>query len=137
MSDTIHKVDYYHIEIPDKPGEAFRILSDLKKADVNLLACCGFPVGDGKTQIDLVPEHPEAFLKTAARLDLKLSDRKPAFLVQAGDRVGAVADTFVKLASRGINIVASQAVSAGAGRWGMILWVKPADYERASEALGF
>jgi hypothetical protein len=133
----IHKIDYYHIEIPDNPGAAFRVLSDLQKAEVNLLACCGFPLGSGKVQIDLVPEHDESFRKAAARLDLQLSERKRAFLIQGGDRAVAVADTFEKLAVHSVNIVAHQAVSAGQGHWGMILWVEPDDYERASEAFGF
>jgi hypothetical protein len=133
----IHKIDYYHIEIPDNPGETFRILSGLKKAGVNLLACCGFPLGSGKVQIDLVPEHYESFRKAAARLDLQLSERKRAFLIQGGDRAVAVTATFEKLAVHSVNIVAHQAVSAGQEHWGMILWVEPDDYERASEALGF
>jgi len=137
MGDTIHKVDYYHVQLPDKPGETLRILLGLKEAGVNLLACCGFPIGDGRAQIDFVPEYDEAFRKAAGRLGLELSDRKPAFLIQGGDRVGAAADSFAKLASGNVNIVASQALSVGAGRWGMILWVKPTDYERACEALGF
>lgn len=137
MAETTHKVDYYYVEVPDKPGEALRILLGLKEAHVNLLACCGFPVGDGKAQLDLVPENDDAFRRAAASLGLRLSERKHAFLVQEGDRVGAVADIFAKLAKKGINIVASQGVSDGAGRYGMILWVKPADYQQASEALGF
>jgi len=133
----IHKVDSYHIRVSDRPEEAHRVLLGLKEAGVNLLACCGFPIGDDKVQIDLVPEHYETFRKATARLGLSLSEHKRAFLIQGGDRVGAMADTFGKLASRGINIVASQAVSAGGGRCGMILWVEAADYERASEAFGF
>ncbi len=59
----------------------------------NLLACCGFPLGDGKVQIDLVPEYHESFRNAAARLDLQLSERKGAFLIQGGDRVVAVVPT--------------------------------------------
>ena len=103
---------------------------------MNLLACCGFPIGGGKAQFDLVPEHDETFRKAAAGLDPSLSERKGAFLIRGGDRVGAVADTFANLAGREVNIVGSQALSAGGGQWGMILWVKPADYARATEALG-
>ncbi len=135
--DMIHKIDYYRIEIPDNPGAAVQVLSGLKKAGVNLLACCGFPLGSGKVQIDLVPEHDESFQRAAVRLDLQLSERKRAFLIQGGDRALAVADTFEKLSVHSVNIVAHQAVSAGQGHWGMILWVEPDDYERASEALGF
>ena len=136
MADVIQKVDYYYVEVPDKPGEGLRILVGLKEAGVNLLACCGFPIGEGKAQFDLVPEHEESFRRAAAELRLKLTGPKQAFLIQGGDRVGACSDTFSKLTSKGINITASQAMAAGARQWGMILWVKPADYDKASKALG-
>jgi hypothetical protein len=41
-----------------------------------------------------------------------------------------------KLGDAGINVTAADAVSAGRGRYGMILWVKPRDYARAAKALG-
>ncbi len=33
----IHKIDYYHIEIPDNPGAAFWVLLGLKKAGGQLV----------------------------------------------------------------------------------------------------
>lgn len=135
MADTIRQVDYYHLEVPDKPGEGFRVLTPLKEAEVNLLAYCAFPTGGGKAQIDFVPENPIAFQQAAARGGLSLSEPKRAFFVQGEDRAGAVADVIRKLATEEINIVASHAVNAGSGRWGMILWVKPADFDRARKAL--
>ena len=135
MEDTIRRVDYYYIEVPDKPGEAFRVLTGFKDAGVNLQAFCAFPIGSGKSQIDLVPDNPTAFQQAAARLGLSLIGPKRAFLIQGEERIGAVADVFEKLTTLGINVVGSQAVAAGSGRWAMILWVKPADYSQAGEAL--
>ncbi len=135
MGDTIRRVDYYHIEVSDKPGEAFRILSGFKDAGVNLQAFCAFPIGSGKSQIDLVPENPTAFQQAAARQGLSLNGPKQAFLIQGEERIGAVADVFEKLKTEGINVVASQAVAVGSGRWGMIIWVKPINYNQVSKAL--
>jgi len=39
-------------------------------------------------------------------------------------------------ASTCINVVASNGVNDGSGRFGFILWVKPEDYEKAAVALG-
>ena len=136
MADTIRKIDYYYIEVPDKPGESLRTLSILKKVGVNLLAFCSFPIGSGRSQIDLVPEELEAFRDAAGEIPQRLSDRKAAFLIQGEERIGAAAEYFEKLATKEINVVASQVISAGDGRWGMILWVKPTDFDRASKALG-
>src|SRR5437667_97427 len=70
------------------------------------------------------------------RAGLTLSDAKRAFLIQGDDRVGAVTNTAAKLAEANINITAAAATSAGSGRYGMILWVAPDEYERAAEVLG-
>jgi hypothetical protein len=136
MADSIRGVEYYYVTVPDAPGEGQRILSALHESGVNLLAYLGFPAGGGESQLDLVPEEPGALQDVAGRLGLTLSEAKRAFLVQGDDRVGAVADTVGKLAGAGINVTAAAAASAGSGRYGMILWVAAADYERAADVLG-
>jgi hypothetical protein len=47
MADKTKRVDYFSLELPDKPGEAFRILGKLKEVGVNLLNCTGFPTAPG------------------------------------------------------------------------------------------
>jgi hypothetical protein len=136
MADTARGVEYYYVTVPDAPGEGQRILSALKDGGVNLLAYLGFPLGGGQSQIDLAPEDADALRDAAGRAGVTLSEAKRAFLVQGDDRVGAVADTTAKLAEASINITAAAATGAGAGRYGMILWVAPEDYERAADALG-
>jgi hypothetical protein len=136
MADSIRGVEYYYVTVPDAPGEGQRILSALQESGVNLLAYLGFPVGGGQSQLDLVPENPAGLRDVAERLGLTLSEAKRAFLVQGDDRVGAVADTTSKLAEASINVTAAAATAAGSGRYGMILWVAAADYERAADVLG-
>jgi len=136
MAETVRRVEYYYVTVPDTPAEGQRILSALKDSGVNLLAVLGFPLGGGQSQIDLVPEDPASLKEAAARAGVTLSEAKRAFLVQGDDRLGAVADTTAKLAQATINLTAAAATGAGAGRYGMIVWVAAADYERAAEALG-
>jgi hypothetical protein len=136
MADTTRGVDYYYVTVPDTPGEGQRILAALRDSGVNLLAYLGFPVEGGRSQLDLVPEDAGSLEGVAERLGLTLSEAKRAFLIQGDDRVGAVADVVGKLAEANINVTAAAAAAAGSGRYGMILWVAPADYERAAEALG-
>lgn len=136
MPDTIRSVDYYYTTIPDKPGEACRVLDSLKAAGVNLLAFTGFPSGRNKAQLDFVPADSSAFLAAAKKAKLKLSRRKSGFLIQGDDRVGAVCENLAKLKAANINVTAIDAVSAGMGRYGAILWVKPRDHKRAAKALG-
>ena len=136
MADTARGIDYYYVTVPDAPGEGQRILSALKESGVNLHAFLGFPLAGGQSQIDLVPEDPESLRVAAEQAGVTLSEAKRAFLIQGDDRVGAVADTTAKLAEANINVTAAAATGAGSGRYGMIVWVATADYERAADALG-
>jgi hypothetical protein len=136
MADSVETVDYYAAVVKDQAGEAHRVLSALAAAGVDLRAFCGFPIGDGKAQLDFVPVDAKAFLAAAGELKLRVRSPKRAFLVTGGDRVGAVAAAVGKLASAKIPITAAQAISAGSGRWGMLLWVKPSRQAQAARALG-
>jgi hypothetical protein len=136
MADTVRSVEYHYVTVPDAPGEVQRVLSTLEEGGVNLVAFLGFPVGGGQSQIDLVPEDADSFRESAGRAGVTLSDAKRAFLIQGDDRIGAVADATGKLGAAGINVTAAAAVTAGSGKYGMILWVAPADYDRAANALG-
>ncbi|MDQ7800301.1 MAG: hypothetical protein QN188_01960 [Armatimonadota bacterium] len=136
MADVVRRVEYQYVVVPDRPGEGLRVLAALQRAGVNLLAYLGFPVEGGRAQLDLVAENPDALRRVAAQEGWQLSAPKQAFLVQGDDRVGAAGEHIRKLSEAGINITAAAATAAGAGRYGMILWVKAEDYERAAQILG-
>jgi hypothetical protein len=136
MADTVRRVEYQYVTVPNRPGEAQRILSALEEAGVDLLAFLGFPAEGGRAQLDLVPADLESLRAAAERAGITLSEPKRAFLVQGDDRVGAVGDTTGKLAAANIDITAAAAVGDGGGRFGMIVWVAADDYDRAADALG-
>jgi len=136
MGYTVRRVDYFALSVPDKAGEGHGVLAALATEGVNLLAVSGFPVGEGKAQLDLIPESAAALTEAASRLKLRMRKPKGAFLVQGDDRVGAVAEVLGRLAAQKIHVIAAQALAAGSGRWAMILWVRPASYEKAAKALG-
>jgi hypothetical protein len=135
MADTVRLVEYFYVQAPDKPGEGARALATLRDAGVNLLAFSGFPAGR-RSQLDFVPADPSAFKQAAKKAGWKVTGPKRAFLVQGEDRIGAAAEVMEKLAAAKINVTAIDAVSAGEGRYGAILWVKPRDVNRAAKTLG-
>jgi hypothetical protein len=136
MPDRVKKVNYCYPIVPNRAGQGARILSELTREGVNLIAYSGFPAGGGKSQLDLVLEDLGALRRLARRNGWRLSKVKKGFHIQGSDQVGAVHRHLQKLADAGINVTAADAVSAGQGRYGMILWVKPRDYARAARALG-
>jgi hypothetical protein len=133
--DTIRKVSYCYVTVPDKAGEGARLLRVLKDASVNLLAFHAFPSAR-KSQADLVASDATALAAAAKAAKIKLSKPKTAFLIDGDDRVGALADIMARLGGAKINVTAVSAVCAGMGRYGALLWVKPRDVEKAAAALG-
>ncbi len=134
MADSIRKVDYFKVGIPNRKGEGARVLAALRDEGVNLLAFTGFPRG-GRAQLDFVPEDAAAFRKAAKRAGLKIAGKKRCFLVQGKDRAGVIAGIAAKLASAGVDIIALNGLGAGNGRYGAILWVEPKDVAKAGRVL--
>jgi len=135
MAEQVRRVQYFYITAPDRPGEGARALETLRAASVNLLAFSGFPAGR-RAQLDFVPEDPAAFRAAARQAGWKLTGPKTAFLIEGDDRTGVMADLLAKLAAAKVNVTASDAVVAGAGRFGAILWVAPRDVNRVARLLG-
>jgi hypothetical protein len=134
MAERVRLVQYFYMMAPDKPGEGARALQTLRDAGVNLLAFTGFPAGK-RAQLDFVPENPAEFRAVARQARWKVIGPKVGFLIEGDDRTGVMADIYGRLAAARINIVASDAVVAGPGRFGAILWVKPRDVSRAAKIL--
>ncbi len=135
MADRVKKVSYCYMKVPSRPGQGGKILGTLREAGVSLLAYSGFPAGGGKAQLDFIPEDMVTFRRVARQNAWRVSKVKKGFLITGSDRVGAVHRHIGKLADAKINVTAADAVMAGKGRYGMILWVKPKQYNRAARVL--
>ena len=135
MASNVRIADYFYIEVPERAGEGARVLGQLREAGVNLLAMSGFPTGR-RAQIDFVPEDPAALRAAAKKAGWKLTGPKKIFLIEGEDRIGVMAEAMERLGAAKISVIASQAICAGAGRFGAILWVAPRDVKRAAKALG-
>ncbi len=135
MADTVRKVEYFSIQVADQPGEAFGVLQALVAAGINLLACTAHRVGD-RARIDVVPEDTAGFHAAMSGAGFGFAARKSGFLIQGDDRPGALAQNLHQLAKAGINVTGIDAMAAGKGRWGAILWVEPRDVVKAGRALG-
>ena len=131
--DTVRKVHYYSIVVPDRPGQTFGVLATLVSAGINLVACNGFPRGR-RAQIDVVPDDERKFQKAAKKAKLAFEPKKSGFLIQGEDRPGALAAHLDSLAGAKINVTAVEALTPGGGRWAAIIWVKSSDVHRAGRA---
>ncbi len=135
MAYRVRKVNYCYVTVPSRAGQGAKVLAALKDAEVNLLAFSGFPTKKRKAQLDLIADNMAPLKKAAKKYGWRLSKVKKGFIAQGDDGVGAAHRHIQKLADQKINITAANAVAAGNGRCGMILWVKAKDNNRAAKAL--
>jgi len=136
MGITIRRVEYFNATVKDRPGEAYRLLTQLATAEVNLLAFNAVPVGPEQTQLVIFPESVESLVRAAEQTGLILTGPQRAFLIQGDDKLGALVDLHHKLADGRINVYASSGVTDGSGGYGYILYVRSEHYEDAACALG-
>ena len=135
MADSVRKVEHFSIQVPNTPAKAFGVLSTLVSAGINLLACSGVPRGR-RARIDVVPDNARRFRSVVKKAGLSFTPEKGGFMIQGRDRPGALTNHLKKLGDKGINVTGIDALSAGDGRWGAIIWVGAGDVSRAARALG-
>jgi hypothetical protein len=134
VADVVRKVEYYSIQVPNAPAKAFGVLSTLVSSGVDLLACVGVPHGR-RAKIDVVPADPSQFKRVVKKAGLGFTTEKSGFLIQGTDRTGALTDHLKKLGDGGVNVTGIDALSAGEGRWGAIIWVEDEAVAKASRVL--
>ncbi len=135
MAYRVRKVNYCKMTVSSRAGQAEGMLRTIKESGIDMLAFSGFPIKAGKSQLDFILVDSAALQRLAKKSGWRLSKTKKAFLMQGSDEIGAIHKIVKKLADEKINVTAADAVAAGVGRYGMILWVKPKVYNRAARVL--
>lgn len=135
MSFKIQKIDYYYCSVVDQPGEAYKLLSQLEKSGINLLAFTAIPIGPDRTQLTIFPEIPAKLINEAKRSNFPLEGPHSALLVQGDDELGAFADVHEKLFKANVNVYACSGVTDSRGGFGYLLYIRPEEFGRALSAL--
>ncbi|MHC4944690.1 MAG: hypothetical protein ACYTG7_16860 [Planctomycetota bacterium] len=135
MSAVIRSVEYFYIMIEDKPGEAYRMLTQLASEAVNLLAFNIIPTGPSTAQIVIYPENVDTMNQMLAGKGSRMYGPNRAFLITGDDELGALLEIHEKLTAAEINVVTSSGISDSTGRYGYVLHVRPEDYDRAAGLL--
>ncbi|MGZ8691678.1 MAG: hypothetical protein ACXW0F_00825 [Gaiellaceae bacterium] len=136
MAFTIRSIDYYHANVRDELGAAYRILSKLAELGVNLLAFTAVPSGPDLAQFALFPDDSNKLVAEARAAGLPLDGPYHALLVEGDDELGAFASVHDRLSDAGVNVYASSGVTNGRGAFGYLVYVREDQFEKAVNALG-
>jgi len=135
MSHTIRRVEYFYVTVRDEPGQAYELLSQLRRLGVNLLAFTAVPLGPDATQLTLFPEDAHKLREAAIAARLEYNGPHRALLIQGDDELGALERIHARLAGANVNVYASSGVADGRGHFGYVIYVRPEEHERAVRAL--
>ncbi len=136
MMTQVRRCNYYYTTVQDQPGEGFRLLTRLAELGVDLLAFTGVPVGPLRTQFTLFPADEAKFKAAAEKMRMTIDGPHGAFLAQGDDELGALAGIHRTLYDANVNVYASSGAADGEGDFAYVIFVKPAELDRAAEALG-
>ncbi|GIK20928.1 MAG: hypothetical protein HND40_09560 [Ignavibacteriota bacterium] len=134
MAYKIHKIDYFYCSVVDQPGESYKLLSELEKSGIKLLAFTAIPIGPNRTQLQLFPDNSLKLISEAKKSNLILDGPHRAFLVQ-GDELSALKEIHHLFYTANINVYASNGVTDGKGMFGYLIFVRPEDFDRAVSVL--
>ncbi|MGA2113426.1 MAG: hypothetical protein ABSH56_01595 [Bryobacteraceae bacterium] len=133
----ILQMDYQYVVLDDDPSAAAAALATLWGEGIDLVGFSEFPHGPGKAQMDLIASDGRSLARKATDMGLTVSRVKTGFLIRGEGTPGpAVAEILHRLASAHIHVISLQAVAAGAGRFGALLWVTAPDVREAAKVLG-
>ena len=136
MSYNIKKIDYYNITVQDQPGEAYKLLLELRNLGINMAAISAIPLGTDATQLIVFPDDTHKMSK-----ELRLAGQKPdgphkALLVQGDDELGALVEIHMKLFKGNVNVSAAHGVTDGKDGFGYIIYLRTDEFDKAVRALG-
>lgn len=133
MVDQIQQFEYQYL-IAGTASPA-GIVKALTASGVDLQGFSVFPHGLGESQVDLITDDAKVLEETAANLGWRLSEKESMFLIQGDGPPNAISGVLGRLAETNITVTAVQAVSAGGGRFGALLWVKTWKEDEAAALL--
>jgi hypothetical protein len=136
MALDIEKVEYYNITVDGNAAEGFKLLAVFAGVGVNLLAFKAVPVMPKCTRFSLFPDDSIKMNEGAKKAGLNLEGPHSALIVKGyDDESGECATIHEKLFHAGIDIYESGGIANIKGSYGVILYIKQEDCEKALAAL--
>ena len=135
MAFDIKSVEYYNVTVEDHVGEGAKLLALFASVGVSWLAFKAVPLEPRRTRFTLFPNDAFKMTAGAKKAGLELDGPHPALLIEGDDKSGSLADIYQKLAQADIPATEASGIADIKGGYGVVLYLKQEDCEKAITAL--
>jgi hypothetical protein len=135
MALAIKSVEYYNVTVNGHVVEGSKALSVFASVGISWLAFKAVPLEPMRTRFTLFPNDGLRMTEAAKTAGLELDGPHSALLIQGDDQSGALADIYEKLSRAGIDVDEASGIADIKGGYGVVLYLKQEDCEKAVTAL--
>jgi hypothetical protein len=135
MAFHVKRVEYYNTIVEGHVGQGAKLLALVAEAGVSLLAFKAVPLDPTRTRFTLFPDDSSKMTGGAKKAGLEFEGPYAALLVEGDDESGACADVYEKLSQANIHVDESSGIADIKDGYGILLYVKHEDCEKAVAAL--
>src|SRR5512145_1202529 len=135
MALDIKQVAYYNITVSDHVSEGSKLLSIVAGAGVSFEAFKAIPLDSMRTQFSLFAKDSLKMTQAVMNAGLKFDGPYSALLIKDAEQSGALAEIYKKLSQAGVPVDESSGIADINGGYGVLLYLKEEDCEKAMTAL--
>ena len=135
MALDIKRVEYYNILINGQITDASKLLSTIVGAGVDFHAFKAIPLKPNRTQFTLFAKDSSKMIDGAKKSGLNLEGPYSALLIKGDEKSGALADIYKNLSQAGIQVYEASGIADINEGYGVILYLKQEDCDKAVAAL--
>ena len=135
MAFNILQVEYYNITVQGQITEASNLISRIAGVGVDFHAFKATPLEPDRTQFTLFAKDSSKMTEGAKKSGLELDGPYSAILIKGDEKAGALSDIYERLSKAGIQVDEASGIAAINAGYGVILYLKREDCDKAMTVL--
>jgi hypothetical protein len=135
MAFNILQVEYYNITVQGQITEASNLISRIAGVGVDFHAFKATPLEPDRTQFTFFAKDSSKMTEGAKKSGLELDGPYSAILIKGGEKAGALADIYERLSKAGIQVDEASGIADINAGYGVILYLKREDCDKAMTVL--
>ena len=136
MALEFRRVEYYKITVHGHIAEGSKLLTTIADSGVDFLAYKAIPLEPKRTQFTLFPIDGSKMTAWAIKAGIDLDGPYSAVIITGDEKSGALAEIYRKLSQAGIQVKESSGIAHVNGGYGVVLYLKQEDCDKAMAIFG-